>query len=51
MLIKEDYNKQNVIYSYSGKLSSLKKEADSDTCFKNAESGKHYAKCKAQKDH
>ena len=33
------------------KLSSLKKEADSDTSFKIAESGKHYVKCKTQKDH
>ena len=37
-------NKQNVVYTYSGILFSLKKEANSDTCYNMDEHCRNYAK-------
>ena len=44
-------DKQNVLYTYNGVLSSLKKEGNSDICFNMNDPEDHYAKWnKSQKD-
>ena len=44
MSIDRWLGKQNVVYTYNGILSSLKKEGNSDTCYNMDEPWRHYAK-------